>query len=67
MLEALALHQPELGSSGYPLPRVTYCSLRLSNNCMVLQNICARRGVEIAGVTKATSGNPDIARLRQRR
>lgn len=62
MLEALAPHRPEI-QVGINLPRVTYSTRGLQQNCKALQKMCASFGVEIAGVTKATAGNPDIARL----
>jgi len=63
MLEALAIHQTSLGTVGSKLPRVTYCARGLRQNCKASLEICGSFGVEIAGVTKATGGNPDIARL----
>jgi len=43
--------------------RVTFCARGLEQNCTALVDLCAEHGIEITGVTKATAGNPDIARL----
>jgi predicted amino acid racemase len=45
------------------LARVSFCSQGLRQNCATLVDLCAGFGIEITGVTKATAGNPDIARL----
>lgn len=47
----------------YGRPRVEYDAAGISHNCALLSRLCAAYEVEIAAVTKATGGNPDIAHL----
>ncbi|MCV6594786.1 MAG: alanine racemase [Silicimonas sp.] len=44
-------------------PRVEFAPEVLRGNARTLVTLAARHGVEIAGVTKAVAGHPDIARL----
>jgi len=62
MLETVVPHQLALGPSISKEPRMSYSLRLLGKNCTVLRTLCARYGVELAGVTKATGGNPEIAK-----
>ncbi|MFT7594691.1 MAG: putative amino acid racemase [Paracoccaceae bacterium] len=50
-------------TSAFGRPRVEYSATGLRQNCATLVDLCAQYQIEIAGVTKATAGNPEIADL----
>lgn len=42
--------------------RIEICVSKIAENASVIVRSCERRGIDVAGVTKATLGHPDVAR-----